>query len=303
MGIKELGQAISMQRKKLKMTQAELAEGICTQPALSSIEKGETTPTLENLFFLSLKLGNSLDDILFYLNESIDPTRVKGEINTIERSLSNQEYKIIQELADKEIKELEGTGEVSWYLHYLFWAKYLSDYKLNIIGYQKAIDLCKSLLAEEYSIINKMNSLSLRILNTIAFIHAENNNYDMSLMYFEKALHATDHLEMKHSMLSPELFRVKMLYNKAKTQYDLGLYDESIMTIQTGIRESKQKESMSLLGNFYYYLGQCYEKQEKEYQEIADAYIKAKHILEILDRKKYLKILNDLKYKYIKSGT
>ena len=59
-----IGEQIKSLRKKAKLTQKALAEGIITRSYLSQIEQGAVQPTYEVLEKFSEKLNCTLDDIL-----------------------------------------------------------------------------------------------------------------------------------------------------------------------------------------------------------------------------------------------
>ena len=59
-----LATRLKNRRKELKMSQRELAEGICKQGQISRLENGEFTPGADFLYALSKKLKVSMDYFL-----------------------------------------------------------------------------------------------------------------------------------------------------------------------------------------------------------------------------------------------
>ena len=59
-----LATRLKNRRKELKMSQRELAEGICKQGQISRLENGEFTPGADFLYALSKKLKVSIDYFL-----------------------------------------------------------------------------------------------------------------------------------------------------------------------------------------------------------------------------------------------
>ncbi|PYZ95943.1 hypothetical protein CR205_16335 [Alteribacter lacisalsi] len=300
MGAEELGLEIANQRKKMNFTQAELAKGICSQPALSVIEKGEVSPTLENLFYFSLKLNKSVDYFLQYLIEDKDPDHINRVIQTIEKLTVEQKYRDIYQLVDKESESVkEGTGG-SWFYLYLKWYRAVSTYHLKLSDEEETLINLKELLGEKYSLINKKDFLSVKIYNTIAFIHAENGREKEALINFQKALNTElAYMENRIPTQDPNIYRIRLYYNIAKTHYDLKNFNEAKEWINKGIRQSRKEENMSLLGNLYYYLGQCLEKAGSSPNEISSAYRTARDIFAFLGRDHYLEILSNLKEEYL----
>ncbi|HFI0259112.1 TPA: helix-turn-helix domain-containing protein, partial [Streptococcus suis] len=63
-----LASRIKSRRKELKLSQKELAEGICKQGQISRLENGEYTPGSELLYQLAQKLNVSMD---YFFDEQI----------------------------------------------------------------------------------------------------------------------------------------------------------------------------------------------------------------------------------------
>lgn len=59
-----LATRLKNRRKELKMSQKELAEGICKQGQISRLESGEYTPGADFLYALSRRLKVSMDYFL-----------------------------------------------------------------------------------------------------------------------------------------------------------------------------------------------------------------------------------------------
>lgn len=53
----QIGKRIYLTRLAKGMSQQELAKGICSQPQISKIEKGEAQPSVPTLFRISERLG------------------------------------------------------------------------------------------------------------------------------------------------------------------------------------------------------------------------------------------------------
>ena len=97
-----IGQRIRELRKSLKLSQEELAEGICTQAQISKIEKGDVFPYANTLYLISQKLGvdvNYFFEIgstprIDYVNEVIAQLKLarrKLQFEELERIISLEE--------------------------------------------------------------------------------------------------------------------------------------------------------------------------------------------------------------------
>ena len=63
----EFGKRIAQQRKRLGMSQRELAERLdCNESYISKIEKGKSNTTLDFIFLLTKEFGVGIDDLLPY---------------------------------------------------------------------------------------------------------------------------------------------------------------------------------------------------------------------------------------------
>ncbi|KAA0565815.1 helix-turn-helix domain-containing protein [Rossellomorea aquimaris] len=297
MGIVDLGKEIIRLRKQNSMTQKDLAQDVCTQSALSLIERGQTKPTLETIFFISLKLNKPISYFLQYLLDD-NVEYINRTVSFIENLSIKQRFNDVHQLTQKELRTME-TNNRTWFEQYLRWMNVVSSYRLKRENYQMTVSLLKDLLKEEYFLINQKGFLHFKILNSLALIHGENDNLTASLMYYNKAL-KSQFKEVTPSLLrQPEIYRLRILYNKAKTLYDLKKYQEALETVVQGIKESKENENISMLGNFYYYQGQCYEKMNGDCSSIKEAYRNAEFIYGFLGNDNYLNIVRELKKGYL----
>lgn len=96
-----LGRRIKIERKKLKITQAELSEKIdkCNE-YISKIENGKVKPSLEVLASICVELNA---DIGYILSGTIykSPTYLKIDVLEKLKECSPEQKKLISELADK----------------------------------------------------------------------------------------------------------------------------------------------------------------------------------------------------------
>ncbi|OAT80952.1 hypothetical protein A6P54_13210 [Bacillus sp. MKU004] len=297
MGIMELGKEISRLRKQNAMTQKELARDVCTQAALSQIERGQTTPALETIFFLSLKLNKPISHFLQYvLDDNVD--YINETVLFIEELAFEQRFNDVHRLTHKELLTMESSGR-TWFEQYLRWMNAISSYRLKRVDYPSTVSLLKDLLKEEYTLLNHKGFLRFKILNSLALIYGENNHLTSSLLYYNKALKGEWKEAMPSLLRQPEIYRLRILYNKAKTLYDMKKYDEALATVIQGINESRENENISMLGNFYYYQGQCYEQMNEDRPIIEEAYRNAEFIYGFLGKEKYLKIVRGKKRDYL----
>jgi HTH-type transcriptional regulator, pleiotropic regulator of extracellular virulence genes len=289
----KLGQSIEMLRKKKKMSQGQLAEGICTQPAVSQIEKGKVYPKVDTLYYFASKLDTSLSHFVEVLLE--EPEEKQNEvIQKLNRLSTEQKHEEILTCIKGLSKPLP-----PWMKLFTSWLQYLSEYYLDYRSLKETIHIFKSLLQEEDPILIRRNHLHINIMNSIAFLYAADGRYLESLYYYDKILSPEEAPSSFSEVMDIDIYRIRVMYNKAKTLYDMGETAASLETIEAGIEASLQKESMALLGQFYYYKGQCYEKLDEEKEIICECYQRALSLFEILNKKLYSRLLWEHKSSFL----
>lgn len=287
-----LGNEIAKIRKQRKMTQKKLCKGICSQGTISMIENGDILPGIEIISALAIRLNVP---VTYFINLICsEDTHLKYDlIHKIENLMEQLNYQKVYDLSLIEIKDKEN---YSWFYYYFYWLHYLSGYYIKKYPLDTTLNKFKELYtAAPEAEINK-DYLSDRILNSIATLYAIKKDFKSSIFYFNKINLA---LSDKYIMFDPIKIHFKIMYNKVKTLYDMQNYKEAITTANEGIEQSIQVENMSLLGNFYYYLGQCYERLEYPKEDISFMYQRALLYFQTLNRTQYISILKELKNEYL----
>ncbi|MED3798683.1 helix-turn-helix domain-containing protein [Lysinibacillus capsici] len=290
-----LGTEISKLRKEMSLTQKQLCEGICTQPTISMIENGSIIPSLDILTLIALKLKKPLEyftDILLFNNYDY----LKQFVFDIEELTLKQNFESVHNIVKKELKN---NKHEEWFRTFLHWQLYLSSFHLKFIAIDEAIINIKNLLNKTPKIILQKYFLNIRMLNTIAFLYALKKDYKNSILYFNKIneIYKPDYSRK----LNEDVYYLRIQYNRAKTLYDMGEYDLAISSCLQGIKNSLSLENMSIIGNFYYYLGQCYEKQNYHKDQISIMYQKALFFFDTLNRNLYSQILRKEKSQYLRN--
>lgn len=289
----QFGQEITRLRKRLNLTQKELCESICTQPTISMIEKGEIIPGVEILDALSSKLKvptTYLIDLLI----TDDYAYTRNLMYEIEDLTLKQKFNTVYEIT---CHELEKYPEDPWVQLFLNWQFYLSAYHVKKLSINEAIVNIKTLLTTVPSKILNVNHLIDRINNTIANLYSTKGDFNSALYYYNKI--NINSIFPDSSRLDPTIYHIRVIYNKTKTLYDMGNYQEAILSCKKGIAISIERENMSLLGNFYYYLGQCYEQQNFEIEQVKNCYKNALFFFKLLNRHLYIQIIQTEKLNFL----
>lgn len=260
-----LASRLKERRKALKISQKELAEGICKQGQISRIENGEYTPGSELLYALSRKLRVSMD---YFFDEQVQDE--KNELENFrlvaENFISQRDYsslKYLYNLESKSSSHLSLSDKM-----YLEWIQtlvlfYCDNNKLE------AVSKLEKLIKEKN--ISEINYL--RFSNTLF-----NFYYDIDdLNQFNEI---RDNLEKRvnnliiHTIEELEL-SIKFNYNISRYLWLQNNVEDAINKISETIRICKRYRSNYLLADLYLLLGNA-SASFGNIDEVRDYYTKAK---------------------------
>ena len=262
-----LASRLKERRKALKMSQKELAEGICKQGQISRIENGEYTPGSELLYALSRKLRVSMD---YFFDEQVQDE--KNELENFrlvaENFISQRDYsslKYLYNLESKSSSHLSLSDKM-----YLEWIQtlvlfYCDDNKLE------AVSKLEKLLKERN--ISEINYL--RFSNTLFNFYYDIDN----LNQFNEI---RDNLEKRvnnliiHTIEELEL-SIKFNYNISRYLWLQKNVEDALNKISETIRICKRYRSNYLLADLYLLLGNA-SASFGNIDEVRDYYAKAKFL-------------------------
>lgn len=262
-----LASRLKERRKALKMSQKELAEGICKQGQISRIENGEYTPGSELLYALSRKLRVSMD---YFFDEQVQDE--KNELENFrlvaENFISQRDYsslKYLYNLESKSSSHLSLSDKM-----YLEWIQtlvlfYCDNNKLE------AVSKLEKLIKEKN--ISEINYL--RFSNTLF-----NFYYDIDdLNQFNEI---RDNIEKRvnnliiHTIEELEL-SIKFNYNISRYLWLQNNVEDALNKISETIRICKRYRSNYLLADLYLLLGNA-SASFGNIDEVRDYYTKAKFL-------------------------
>lgn len=262
-----LASRLKERRKALKMSQKELAEGVCKQGQISRIENGEYTPGSELLYALSRKLRVSMD---YFFDEQVQDE--KNELENFrlvaENFISQRDYsslKYLYNLESKSSSHLSLSDKM-----YLEWIQtlvlfYCDDNKLE------AVSKLEKLLKERN--ISEINYL--RFSNTLFNFYYDIDN----LNQFNEI---RDNLEKRvnnliiHTIEELEL-SIKFNYNISRYLWLQNNVEDALNKISETIRICKRYRSNYLLADLYLLLGNA-SASFSNIDEVRDYYTKAKFL-------------------------
>ncbi|MET3574211.1 helix-turn-helix domain-containing protein [Bhargavaea ullalensis] len=285
-----LGTEIKKWRKLRKMTQKELAVGICNQSEISRLEKGDSYPSIDTLHAISQKLRLPLSYFLEVLiHDDVEKTeRIREEVQLFssKKDFEGLNKYLEAKLGNKEILHPE-------LRHYLLFHQLVSLYYLKKIDYKYCVTELRNLINHQVGGLDVL--LNLRIKNTIASILAENNFFEESTLIFKEIL------EENNASDEYELLRIKFLYNVGKLQFLQQQYNDAKATTEEAIELSLKHHDMLVLGQLYYQKGSILEKLGSPAGEIAAEYQRALFFFDLLGLDYYKKILQEYKQEFLVS--
>ena len=262
-----LASRLKERRKALKMSQKELAEGICKQGQISRIENGEYTPGSELLYALSRKLRVSMD---YFFDEQVQDE--KNELENFrlvaENFISQRDYsslKYLYNLESKSSSHLSLSDKM-----YLEWIQtlvlfYCDDNKLEAVS--KLEKLIKERNISEINYLRFSNTLfnfyyDIDDLNQFNEIRGNLEERVNNLI-----IHTIEELELS----------IKFNYNISRYLWLQNNVEDALNKISETIRICKRYRSNYLLADLYLLLGNA-SASFGNIDEVRDYYTKAKFL-------------------------
>ncbi|MED3553070.1 helix-turn-helix domain-containing protein [Cytobacillus praedii] len=289
---KALGEEIKRLRKSNNLSQAQLAEGICTQATISGIEAGRGYPSVDILYILSIRLKVSLD--YFYkilLNDA--QGYIQDTECMLEELMKKKDYNETFEITSNELKQ--SPRNLGYKFDQLInWVYIISSYYLKKINWKKAVSMLEDLLDNNHPLFGQ-DFIDFKIQNSIAIIYAENCMFQKSLQKYNTILSYHDFLKQHHR------FQIKIHYNLAKLYFLQQDYEHSLIHAELGIKLSSENEDVSMAGQLYYQQGLSLEELDADPQKIRNAFKTSIFIFQLLDRQEYIQMIYKKKGEFLGS--
>lgn len=234
----ELGELIKHKRKEMKITQKDLANGICTQALISRIENGDIIPKENILDKIGERLYLNKEDLTLVSSNTRYREKIDQLKQTIRKYLTQRDYKTIELilLQNKSlIDEIKNDNDRA----FLAWIEASLQDKI----YNQP-DTALSQL-NNIQLTNIDSELVIEILNAIGVIYYRNSDFDRALNVFRNAVNIIDDkIDFK--------VQVKVMLNYALT---LEEKDEDRKALEVTIRSIQlliENESLFILGDLYH---------------------------------------------------
>lgn len=240
-----LGDKIKKIRLEHGLTQAELADGICTQASISNLENNTSTPSLMILLEIGNRLNIELNELSEYAVEQVNP--IYTVFKQVQDLRSQFKLKEACDLLKTEIdfKELKTNQEKKQYYYYLGIT--------SLLGYNKISDATYNFnLGLQLEVELKLEFLDILITNGIGLAYFMNSEEDKALTYFEKSLTGLDEFMKKTVSLDESIEITKLYYTSANFYSKIKKYNKAIDLCTVGIRVQQNYHINYDLERLYY---------------------------------------------------
>ncbi|MDN6729827.1 MAG: helix-turn-helix transcriptional regulator [Alkalibacterium sp.] len=267
----KIGEKIRKRRKELKMTQADLSEGICTQAMVSRIEKKKVKPSRELMEKLAERLAVSLH--YFYGEDSVESRYSKTSqlSRLIRQHLERREYESVSYLISSNEELIsQAIGQDRMFFEWINGLLYAyrdgeSDKALRHL-----------LRLEE---MTKNGELRIEIIDSIGNQYLRQDNYELAEKYYQKGF------SIFSEWMNYEK-KAKLLLNYSVCLAKQNKYNECINKVFQGLSLVISENTLFLLGDFLYYKGYCLEKLGQKKDGLR-SYKKARTIFDIQKNENY----------------
>lgn len=280
-----LGRNIKELRKKMNLSQKELAEGICSQAYISQIEKGEVSLSADYLFLIAHRLNTG---IRYLLELSYFPRMdyIYEVINIIRTKTKNKQFKEVLEMIQTERKnplfekDIHNKQFLLW--HEAICLYYLENSSVKALTLlDKAIDLT--------NIKDNFTERELEILLSKGIIFSEQKNFEEAIEVYHLCLKKLKNLpQMKDYKI-----HIRILYNLTKTLTDYNKLKIALEYVDQGIQACIKQESLYLLPELFFQKGRIH-KSLLDYKNCINNMEKAKFLFEITNRTQYNDAIDEI---------
>ncbi|WP_368545480.1 helix-turn-helix domain-containing protein [Enterococcus faecalis] len=171
------GDKIKIARKEKKMSQVELAKGICTQATISNIEKKNICDSLDIFASICLKLNLELADCL----EMSDDKNLDKLLNEVESLCLKKEYNKAYELLLDWPTEIDSKNSLIQSKFYFF--KGLT----SMFG-KKDLDSALFSLHQGTEVLEVLNIYNVLCVNVLGLLYENKNQFNRAKIYYDKSI-------------------------------------------------------------------------------------------------------------------
>lgn len=245
-----------------KMTQAELAEGICSQTLVSKIEQQLVSPEIGIMMGFAKKFGITLSQLVGEVPSDNVSDTIYNEIIRLNRERKyDRLYSYLQEILFE---------SRSYPVEFKNWV--YAIVKIEVMGDMEG---ALELLHQAYREVNRRNYNNLfLILLSLGSIYTELSKFEKALTYYVEAY------ELQSEKIIDKSMRRKLLYNIGRCYIKMDQPLKTILYANIALQEAFGEDSIMFLDEIHLLLANAYIKLDDFYQAY-DHSCKAKHLAEI----------------------
>ena len=240
-----LATRLKNRRKELKMSQRELAEGICKQGQISRLENGEFTPGADFLYALSKKLKVSID---YFFNEQIgEEIDELSEFKKLAQTfITNRNYESLKYIYELESVKVHRLSLVDKF--YMEWIKSLIDFYLYGQK-EEAVERLEKVLSQ----LNVTDLIYLQVSNTLFNFYYDIEDLESFNEIREKLEYQVNQLKL--NTIEELNLSIKFNYNVCRYLWLQHNTEEAITKITNTIKQCKMYRTTYLLADLYVLMG------------------------------------------------
>ncbi|MGM0238242.1 helix-turn-helix domain-containing protein [Enterococcus sp. AZ103] len=231
------GARIKQIRKEQKLSQKNLANGLCSQPMLSAIENGQYLPNSKLLIQLCQRLGIQAD--LLVLQDHFMISQNKNFSEIAEKLCNQHQYQELQDflLSSEVLEAIETAEEYSAYYYYL-----ACSYFHLAADLSECLQAFKLALAENST---ETTTLARLIQVSLGVVYAKQTQKKLSHDFLAASI--------KNLTQTPYEENLNILfYLKALAEFEMTEYLAAAATINQGILYITDHSSTFMIANLYY---------------------------------------------------
>lgn len=247
---------IKFYRNKVKMTQEELADGICSPVTLARYENGTLNPSDENFQKIMDKLEGYSDTILFNVQtENLFFASIRDELLFLfeRRKFDEAQFKIdkIKSKGILSTNYVENKQFIERIECNIFLEKGLMELNEYIQRVEELLRLSFPEYQSEYFVSKAVyTETELLLLNNIATAYGQINNFEVADRIFDKVI-----VQVCENIFDEYRPMYLLFVNYANLLGLNAYYDKSIAVCNQGIQWLLKNNKANYLYNFYYNIG------------------------------------------------
>lgn len=236
-----LGKIIQDQRKKLNLSQSELASGICTQAIISKIENQNISPSINVLISICQKLHLTLDNVFSEFSSLPSSNLSSDKLQAMDQDVQNKNIGDLEK-ATGGIKEDVLPSSEKAHLHFLMALYYESkqDFDDAVFQLNYSLELLQ----------NRKTFWGTIIYAELGFIYSNKNQTDKTDYYYDLAYSNIENLMINSNS---EFYYYRLMITRLSSWYmENKNIDRSNSLIEIGLHKFRQYFTGEFTDVLYY---------------------------------------------------